>query len=64
MKRTIIIMASFIVFSIAILGCLAIFDVIAVDTAMGYMLKFGGGILLLGVCSILLGYLFKGSSES
>ena len=57
-------MASFIVLSVAIFGCLAIFDVMAMDTALGYMLKFGGGILLLGVCSILLGYLFKGNSES
>lgn len=64
MKRTITIMASFVVLTVAILGCLAIFGVMKMDTAMGYMLKFSGGIVLLGLCSILLGFLFKGNSES
>ena len=56
-------MASFIVLTIAILGCLAIFDVMEMDSAMDYMLKFSAGILLLGVCAIILGFLFKGNSE-
>jgi len=44
-------MASFIVLCVAILGCLAIFDLMGMDTAIGYMLKFGAGIVLLGVCN-------------
>ena len=64
MKRTIMIMASFVVLTVAILGCLAIFEIMAMDTAMGYMLKFSAGILLLGVCSIVLGALFKRDPES
>ncbi len=64
MKRTIIVMAFFLVIALALFGCLAIFGVMETGTAMDYMLKFGAGILLLGVCSIAISFLFKGNSES
>ena len=64
MKQTGIIMAFFLVLSVAVFGCLIIFDVMSMDKAMGYMLKSAAAILLLGVCSILLTFLFKSDSKS
>ena len=64
MKQTGIIMAFFLVLTIAVFGCLIIFDVMSMDKAGGYMLKSAAAIVLLGVCSILLMFLFKSDSNS
>jgi hypothetical protein len=63
MKQTGIIMAFFLVLTIAVFGCLIIFEVMSTDKAMGYMLKSAAAIVLLGVCSILLTFLFKSDSN-
>ena len=64
MKQTGIIMAFFLVLTIAVFGCMIIFDVMSMDKAVGYILKSAAAIVLLGVCSILLTFLFKSDSNS
>jgi len=51
MRQIAIICVFLIVIMLAIVGCLVIFDVMDIDTGLSMMMKFGGAIALLGVCS-------------
>ena len=60
MKQILTICALLLVLLIAGVGSMVIFDVINVDTATSVALKFGGAIVLLGVCSALVMTLMGG----
>ena len=64
MKQIIIICALFLVLLLAIVGCLAIFDLMAIDTAVDVGLKFGAVIFLLGICAALIKVLMGSQKES
>ena len=64
MRQIAIICLFLIVVLLAIVGCLTIFGVIEFATATSYMLKFGGAIVLLGVCAALVSLLVRGKGES
>jgi len=53
MKQILTICAFLIILLLAIVGCLFIFGVMDLESSLSVMLKFGGAILLLGVCSAL-----------
>ncbi len=63
MKQTVVITAFFAIVTVAVFGCLRIFDVMSTDAAIDMLLKFEAAIVLLGGCTILLSYLFKGRSD-
>jgi len=63
MRNTIIIAVFFAIITAAVLGCLTIFDVLSTETSLDLLLKFEATIVLLGGCTILIGYLFKGKSS-
>ena len=63
MRQIAIICAFFIVVMLAVVGCLYIFDVIALAAAKSYMLKFGAAIILLGICSALIALLMGGKTQ-
>ncbi|MDH5621983.1 MAG: hypothetical protein OEY74_07870 [Gammaproteobacteria bacterium] len=62
MKNTVIISLFFAIITAAVLGCLTIFDVLSTERALDLLLKFEAAIVLLGGCTILIGYLFKAKS--
>ena len=62
MKRTATITLFFAIIAAAVLGCLAIFDVLSTGKALDLLLKFEAAIVLLGACTVLIGYLFRGNS--
>ena len=64
MRQIAIICLFLIVVLLAIVGCLTIFGVIEFAAATSYMLKFGGAIVLLGVCAALVSLLMRGKRES
>lgn len=64
MKRTILIMAFFIVLAVAVLGCLTIFEVINPTEAGSFFAKFSAAIMLIGFCSILVTMLMNSKSDS
>ena len=51
MRQIAIICAFLVVILLALVGCLVIFEVMDIDKGLDTMLKFGGAIALLGVCS-------------
>ena len=51
MRQIAIICVFLIVILLALVGCLVIFDVMDIDKGLDTMLKFGGAIVLLGVCA-------------
>jgi hypothetical protein len=51
MRQIAIICVFLIVILLALVGCLVIFEVMDFDKGLDTMLKFGGAIVLLGVCS-------------
>jgi len=53
MKQILMIGAFLIILLLAIVGCLFIFGVMDPESAMSSLLKFGGAIVLLGVCAAL-----------
>ena len=63
MKQILTICALFLVLLLSIVGCLTIFDLMAVDTAVDVTLKFGGVILLLGICAALIKVLMGSRKE-
>ena len=65
MKQILTICGLLVVLLIAIVGCMVIFDVISMAAAESIVLKFGGAIVLLGVCSALVMMLMgsKGDRE-
>ena len=64
MKKIAIVCAFFIVIMAAILGLLAIFEVISFETAMSNMLKFGGAIAILGAASALISLMMNSKNNS
>lgn len=64
MKQILTICGLLVVLLIAIVGCMVIFDVMSADAAIPVVLKFGGAIVLLGVCSALVMILMGGSKGS
>jgi len=53
MKQILMICAFLIILLLAIVGCLFIFGVMDLESAMSSLLRFGGAILLLGACAAL-----------
>jgi hypothetical protein len=53
MKQILMICAFLIILLLAIVGCLFIFGVMELESATSILLKFGGAIVLLGVCAAL-----------
>ena len=53
MKQILSICGFLLILLIAIVGCMVIFDVMSMESAESVVLKFGGAIVLLGVCSAL-----------
>ena len=64
MKQILTICGLLIVTLVAIVGCMVIFDVMSMETAESVTLKFGGAIVLLGVCSALVMMLMGGDKDS
>ena len=60
MRQIAIICLFFVILLLAIVGCLYIFGVIELAAATSYLLKFGGAIVLLGICSALVSLLMRG----
>ena len=63
MRQIAIICAFFIVVMLAIVGSMYIFDVITLEAAKSYMLKFGAAIVLLGVCSALVALMMGNKNQ-
>jgi hypothetical protein len=63
MRQIAIICLFFIVVLLAIVGCLYIFDVIELAAATAYLLRFGGAIVLLGICAALISLLTGGGNK-
>ena len=63
MKQILAICGFLVVLLIAIVGCMVIFDVMSMETAESVTLKFGGAIVLLGVCSALATMLMGGGQD-
>lgn len=63
MKQILTICGLLVVLLVAIVGCMVIFDVISMAAAEGIVLKFGGAIVLLGVCSALVMMLMGGKGS-
>ncbi len=63
MRSTIIITLFFAIITAAVFGCLTIFDVMSTDRSLDLLLKFEAAIVLLGGCTLLIGYLFRGGSS-
>lgn len=63
MKQIVVITTFFAIITVAVFGCLLIFDVMSSDAAMDMLLKFEAAIVLLGGCAVLLTYLFKGKPD-
>ncbi len=57
MKKIILITFVLAVIPVAIVGCLAIFDIISMDVAGPALVKVVSAILLLGGCTALIGFL-------
>jgi ABC-type transport system involved in multi-copper enzyme maturation permease subunit len=57
MKKTILITVVLAIIPVAIVGCLAIFEVISMDVAGPTLVKVVLAILLLGGCTALIGFL-------
>ena len=64
MKKIAIICGFFVVIMAAVLGLLAIFEVISFQTAMSNMLKFGGAIVVLGIASALIALMMNSKNDS
>ena len=64
MKQILTICGFLVILLVAIVGCMVIFDVMSMESAESIVLKFGGAIVLLGVCSALLMMLMGGSKDS
>ena len=64
MKQIITICALLLVLLIAGVGSMVIFDVMSMESAQSVVLKFGGAIVLLGVCSALVMMLMDGGKGS
>lgn len=58
MRQILLTCILFLVLLVAIVGCLAIFGVVAVDTALATALRFGAAIVFLGGCAALATLLF------
>ena len=63
MKQILMICAFLIILLLAIVGCLFIFGVMDLESSMSVLLKFGGAIVLLGVCAALV-TLLMGSDDN
>ena len=57
MKKTILITVVLAIIPVAIVGCLAIFEIISLDVALPTLTKVVAAILLLGGCTALIGFL-------
>jgi len=63
MKQIITVCALFLILLAGIIGCLTIFDLMAVATAVDIGIKFGAVILLLGICAALIKVLMGSQKE-
>ena len=63
MKQILTICGMLVVLLVAIVGCMVIFDAISMESAESIVLKFGGAIVLLGVCCAL-GMMLMGGKGS
>ncbi len=63
MKQILTICGLLVILLVAVVGCMVIFDVISMASAESIVLKFGGAIVLLGVCSALVMMLMGSKSE-
>ena len=59
MKQILIFCATFVILLLAVVGCMYIFDVLSFDASKTAVLKIGGAIVLLGVCSALITLLMR-----
>ena len=64
MKQILTICGLLIILLVAVLGCMVIFDVISMELAESVVLKWGGAIMLLGVCSALVKMLMSSTRDS
>ena len=64
MKQILTICGLLVVMLVAVVGCMVIFDVMSMESAESIVLKFGGAIVLLGVCSALIMMLTGGGKSS
>jgi len=64
MKQILSICGFLVILLVAIVGCMVIFDVMSMESAESVVLKFGGAIVLLGVCSALVMMLMGGDKDS
>ena len=64
MKQIVLVCGILVVMLVAVLGSLVIFGVMDFSGASTAMLKFGGGIVLLGVCAAVVTALLGGRGES
>ena len=64
MKQILTICGLLIILLVAVLGCMVIFDVMSMELAESVILKWGGAIVLLGVCSALVKMLMRSTRDS
>ena len=64
MKQILAICGLLIILLVAVLGCMVIFDVITMELAESVVLKWGGAIVLLGICSALVKMLMSSTQDS
>lgn len=64
MKQILTICALFLVLMLAIVGCMAIFDLMTIDKAVDVVIKIGAVIVLLGACAALIRVLMGPQKES
>jgi len=64
MKQILTICGLLLILLVAIVGSMVIFDAMGIDAAQSVVLKFGGAIVLLGVCSALVIMLMGGSKDT
>ena len=64
MKQLAIITAALSVVTIAVFGCLYIFGMMSYENALTNLLKVVAAIVLLGVCSAVIGLLMGGKNKS
>ncbi len=64
MKQIAVICAILVVLLIAVVGCLAIFDIITLDVSQSIVMKVGAAIVLLGVCTALITFILRATRDS
>ena len=64
MKQIAVICAILVVMLVAVVGCLAIFDIITVDMSQSIVMKVGAAIVLLGVCTALITLILRATRDS